>query len=1210
MYMKTHIMKLHTKKFILLTVVFLSVPLVSLGQPFIKGISEARALPSLEKQVEMLRLNNPGVELSVLENTIQYLHANPTITDIALDKLAEQEAANTATAIKQAQQLLQANSVAVVKPPLRRPVSTVTLENGPGISLKKVMDKLVTVPVPGYGTYFKNLKRNDFLAMGHFGLNLQRIVDMHLKIYPNSKTISLPKGFDNLIKTTRDANDIILHDKGATGWQELRDPTRQMFFESGLPAALIEPADELVIPTFTQMDVAQTYWLEVANGHVEKQVWAENGFAQYVSAATNLGLFGTPDTALAILKMAKRNYGLFDLWKDYFFTRALLNLGAYNELKELADFRLNETDSNRDPKQLAAVWSGIQEMTPKKFRLQIPSGRIAPKDEPIPELLQNELLLHHPFAYVLLNGSQEVTELWQDVRHVLDDNFAKAAIQTGAGTLLANQLAQLNAKPKYVAPAPRIEYDEPEEDFDEEEIFTDEDNIRTPDEEITPTREPSQPQYRRVSLPSKKTIRTPAQVRQELAEYIEQHDGNLPPHHSALRQAAHKLALQTSSTENPDIRQIQEMMRKYSVYKKLHTPAQARKELEEYIQTHNGQFPPNNSSMLQKIRKMRQEFPNDPDIVAINQMMSARRQASKSQTRTPVVAQTRKLLENYLKNNHGHLPPAGDPLRTLIYKTFRTEDASDADVIALRTLWQSHLQVSTRTPANVRQELEIYLQKHNNQLPRYGTALRAAAYKISKSGDPSDPDVQAIINILKIQPYSKNNKTAADCRAELETYFATNTSLPTTSTPLNTLAYKIMKTEDPSDPDVIAIKEMWQAHKKQNPYRKIKPEELPAPQITQALPQTAPHEKNAKRTPQQIYDELVVYLQEHNNKLPPGTTSLRHAITYIIDYGDRSLPEVNQIIDLYNQHLAVVPRSAKQVRDELSIYIANQEPIPTDGALYQAIYKITRKGDPNDPDVIAIKEMWEKHRQRTRRTPKQVYEEVVSYVNKNGKLPPVEHPLNNAYRHLMTKRPSSDPHIEALSQFWKSHAQQIIPAEERAPLILTELKNYLQENGRLPANGTSLRNAANHLRRIGDPDNAHIAAITRLLNENKIQVEVQRTPEKVYQALQEYLQTHNGDLPPARHPLRNSYYHVINHVEGDQQTLSDLKDLWQSHVKNIKRTPIQVRTELEQYIQEHDGKLPPIRTALRQAAYRLSLTRTTTDPDIEMIKKLLQLHLR
>ncbi|WP_428075644.1 hypothetical protein [Candidatus Avelusimicrobium luingense] len=1216
------ISSLNLRKRIILTIIFSALSIKGFAQnPLIKGLSEARAIFSLEKQVEFLRIQNPEIPVEALRKTMQYLKQDPIATNADLEYFFRHNVGYVPVAephVSQQQALALIDNLSSKRVP-RRPQTFAQLENGTSASLREATARLTQVPVPGYGIYFQQLRRNDFLAMGNFGLNIQRIMDMYTKIYPTGKTVVISKNFSDMFAQTLRTNDIITHEKGIEKWLELRGLEKQAFFESGLPAALVEPTDELIIPSFTQMDVAQNYWLGVANGQVEKTVYAENGFAQYASAAVNLGWFGTPQLAApAILQMARRDYGLFDLWKDYFFTRALLNLGAYKELQELALIRLKETDSQRQPKQLAAVWRGIKNVIPKnKARLIIPEDRIALQDEPLPELLREDLILHHPFAYVLLNGSQEVTVLWQEIRHGLDEQFSQAALQVGVGTLLAKQWEKLAARRLQTsAPAPRVEleYDEPETPD-----LSTEDVAATDSEDIAPINELiEEVDQQPVSTRSRK-VRTPASVRQELAEFIENHHGALPPHNSALRQAIFSLTSHASASTDPDIQWIQQMIEDHSVYHKYTTPAKARKDLEEYIQLHDGELPPNNSGLRQKIRRMKKQFPEDPDMAIIDQLLSTNSSHSKgrqSVLRSP--AQVRQDLLTYLNKHNGQIPPAGGPLRTLIYKTLRIENPNDPDVIALRTLWQNHVQPRggkvTRTPANVRQELENYLTEHDNKLPPQNNALRAAAYKISKVGDQNNSDVQEIIRLLQTYGGKHNiitrGKTAADCRAELETYFADNTRLPTNGSPLYTFAYKIMKIGDPNDPDVIAIKEMWQAHKKPNPYRKIKPELLSAPVDPQDLPQVTPHTANAKRTPQQVYDELVVYLQTHNNKLPPGTTSLRHAITYIIDHGDRNIPEVNQIIDLYNKYVTVVSRSPKQVRAELEIYAANQETIPVDGPLYQALYNVIHKGDPNDPDVIAVTEMWGKLRQRTRRTAKQVYEDVVAYVNENGKLPPDKHSLNNAYRHLVRKEYSNDPDIQALVQFWQAHAQKIAPAEERAVIVLKQLQIYLKEHNELPKGGSSLRNAAEHLRRVGNQNDPNIAAITRLLNENKFQPEVQRTPEKVYQNLQTYLEMNNGQLPPARHPLRNNYYHVINHVEGDEHTLSALRTLWESHVKNIKRTPTQVRAELEQYIQEHDGKLPPIRTALRQAAYRFSLTQTTTDKDIEAIKNLLRIYSR
>ena len=1145
--MKLYTFITHTKKFILFTAVFSCLPSVSLAQgELIKGLSEARALSSAEKQLEFLRAQNPGVELAALEKTVQYLRHNPNATETALSQILQQKTAaaellNVAPASAPA-------SLSVAAPALKRPAEAVTLQDKQTDAIKDITLKLTRVPVPGYGTYFIHIKRSDFLAMERYGLHLQRIVDMYQKIYPHNSTTAAPNEFTNIIQQVKKADDIMLHNKGAIGWWELRGQAKQVFFESGLPGELIEPTEELVIPSFTQMDVAQTYWLDIANGNVEKTMYAENSFGQYTSAATNLGLFGSPDTAQAIIKMAKRDYGLFDLWKDYFFTRALLNLGAYKELQELAQFRLSEIDSNRDPKQLAAVWRGVQAIAPKtKYRLNIPDNRIADHDAPAPELLQKELLLHHPFAYVLLNGSQEVTVLWQNLRHRLDENFTHAALQAGVGTMLAAQIIPEPVKPKYVPPAPHVEYDEPEEEIIEEP--SDEDIVYTVQERITPVRT--------LVVPKTKVKPTPV--------------------------------------------------------KKVRTPAQVREELEMYLQDNNGQLPPNPHT-----------------------------------------------------------------LRTLVYKTFKQEDAANPEVIALHNLWNSHLKgrwynskgrTITRTPANVRQELETYMQENHGNLPKAGVALRAAAYKISTTGDPNDPDVQVITRLLNIQKRQPSlHKTAAEVYAELRAYFATNTNLPPNATPLSNAAYFQMKKGNQNDPHVQAIHRLWQQH-----VRRTQP-------IT--------------RTPQQVRGELETYLQENNNQFPPKNSALYQAINRLMQKPVSDDPDEQIIRTLWNAHFK--PREVShhydEIREELEEYIDVHGGLPpTNSSLRKRAKYVRETGEPNNEDVQAVTELLAGHRQKKPRTPDVVRAELENYIQANGQLPLSNTPIRRRAEDIKANGNPDNPDVQAITTLLNEKALHV----KRDPASLRrDLEMYLTEHdGQYPANGTPLNRAIQRVLKQNPTDenedikevrllwNKHL---TELRNASRQRITTQnntgkmtrrtaatrqhRTPKEVREQLEQYIQEHDGQLPPDAHPLRSAAYKmkergnpqdedvititallqkhkqrngalpdpakVLRELQayfaentflpsgniqlsknvytllraGDKtdKQVQDIAALWNSHKQDRSTPTAPVRAELEQYLAEHDGQIPPYKHPVRvRAEYRIQ-TGNPNDPDIIFMKDVLE----
>ena len=1150
--MKLYTFITHTKKFILFTAAFSCLPSVILAQgELIKGLSEARALSSAEKQLEFLRAQNPGVELAALEKTVQYLRTVPNATEITLSQLLEQETAVPVPELLKAAPASAPASLSVVTPALKRPAEAVTLQDKQTDAIKDITLKLTRVPVPGYGTYFIHIKRSDFLAMERYGLHLQRIVDMYQKIYPHNSTTAASNEFTNIIQQVKKADDIMLHNKGAIGWWELRGPAKQVFFESGLPGELIEPTEELVIPSFTQMDVAQTYWLDIANGNVEKTIYAENGFGQYVSATVNLGLFGSPDTAQAIIKMAKRDYGLFDLWKDYFFTRALLNLGAYKELQELAQFRLSEIDSNRDPKQLAAVWRGVQELAPKtKYRLNIPDNRIADHDAPAPELLQKELLLHHPFAYVLLNGSQEVTVLWQNLRHRLDENFTQAALQAGVGTMLAAQVGKQKVQPTFTIPPARVEYDEPEEEFilelpnREEDVFADEEDIFSSDElTATPTKQP--------------TARG----------------------------------------------------------KKAQTPKQVRQELEAYMNTHEQRVPSNNSSLRQKIRRLGRQHPNDPDVIEMNRILSenAKRGGRQPILRTPM--QVREELTTYLHANNGQLPPTGHALRTLVYKTFKQEDAANPEVIALRNLWNSHLKgrgynskgrTITRTPANVRQELETYIRENNGELPAIGTGLRTAAYRIAKLGDLENEDVQAIITLLNSHFKERGGFHGEhhydEIREELEEYIEVHGELPPTNSSLRKRAKYVRETGDPNNEDVQAVTELLAGHRQKKP-----------------------------RTPDVVRAELENYIQA-NGQLPLSNTPIRRRAEDIKANGNPDNPDVQAIVTLLKDNAIRTRRTPETMLRELEQYIAehNGEYPVRHSPLEQAIQRLLRQNPTDENEYIAaIRALRTKHladlnvslRQRLKTdTPspapskkvalepaqraKQVREDLEQYIKEHdGQLPPDGHPLRSAAYRLKERFDPQDENVQAVIDLLKKHKQRAGALPNPAK-VLRELQAYFAENTFLPSGSMQLGKNVYALLRGGDKTDKNVQEISALWNSHK---QDRSTPTAPVRAeLEQYLAEHDGQIPPYKHPVRVRVEYRIQTGNPNDPDIIFMKDVLETQKQTrTKRTPEQVRTELESYLKEHDNQLPPHASALDQAIQRV-IKREPEHPDSQVIFSLLK----
>ena len=1280
-------------------------------------------------------------------------------------------------------------------PPLRVPRSVVTLRTGLNPQITQATGRLAHASVPGFGGFFNSVDRSLLIKGGTFGLNIHPIIAMHETIFPNHKKLIFPEGLADLKRLETNVPDLIASPRNENGWTIFSPNTKTLFFESALPAYLLTTTEEeIVLPSAPQLGEMLTYYRQIVGGVGTKGVFPPDYFAQQMSAVTNLGLFGTQNDAVDILRVAQTDFGSFDRFKDLFLTRSLLNLGAYDELQQLAKVRLAETDKNtKEPLLLSSVWAGVQKIALQAGkRLNIPQERISTQEDDFPPFLQREIIAHHSVNYVLGNPSVEVTQDWLALRAGLDELFNQAAAQANVKALLRQELSlphpednplRLPKKPVRTfgfaspltvptvttqpvrpvstsaraaepqpavadeQPAPEVPITAPTANNDDlilelpakpkttpaapvaktgkttsvrretvptvqtpakprgnptwktkntpqsvrerlENYIRENDNQLPPnnhtlrvtvytilkkadpaDSDVQAIRELWQARIKPRGWQNQKPQHHYDEIREELEEYIDVH-GGLPPTESSLRKRA-KYVRETGDPNDPDVQAVTELLAGHR-QKNLRTPAVVRQELETYMQEHNGQLPVSNTPIRRRVDDVKTNGdPNDPDVQAIIALLTDNAIRVK---RTP--EKVRLELETYLKEHDGQYPPNGDPLNRAIRRLLKQNPTDENEHVAvIRALWNKHLsdvreasrqRLKTDNPAarvtgapkpnldpaqraqQVREDLEQYAGEHDGQLPPDGHPLRSAAYRIKERFDPQDKNVQAIIDLLQ------NNKqrrgalpNSASVLADLQTYFSGHANLPEGNTALSRNVYALFNRGDKTDPNVQAITELWNSHKQDRftpvgPVRaefekylaehdgNIPPYKHPVRVRAEYRVQTGDpndpdvifmrdilenqKQKKTKRTPQQVREELETYLQEHDDQLPPHASTLDQAIKAVIKREPNN-PDVQMIIQLRQarQKRPNTPtpkdRSPKQVLADLEDHFRRNETLNNNRALYQAVNKLLKNGDPNDPDIQAIQKLWDTHRQNVKRTPQQVFEEVQAYYSEHGHLPSDGRALHSAANEKLNHGDPNDPYVQALKNFWQEKGTRTSAAS--VAKTRNELEQYLKEHDdKLPPHNTSLRIRYYRALKTGDPQDPNVAAIRKMVDERK-QQRTSRSPENVFEELTQYLSGHNDQLPPHSSALYQAAAFIIKNFSNNPlaQQIKEMVTSRQQRPNRISphdRSPKQMREDLEVYFADHDVLHP--RTLLAQAARQMLRKSDPNDPDVQAVRALLDAH--
>ena len=267
-----------------------------------------------------------------------------------------------------------------------------------------------------------------------------RSVNMHT----NLRNVGLVRNATaqfSAVSTPAFAEKVLL---GENSLSQLTGIEMESYVFSGFTSQLLEGT---VVPSTIQVraevDMLARYIKEatVVNGDHIKY------FAKVWGAASYIGLLGTRENAAEILSLAEGNYGGLNPYVDYYATRILLNLEAYDELRALAKFRLAKPNG-----MLSSVWSGVKEEMAKRGEvLEVDEMDIADLDPVIPDLLQEAQVFREPYMAALGDPSADITKAYLEIGQGLAEKFDLAHTQFAAQQAV---VAQLSVKPQPAAVRP------------------------------------------------------------------------------------------------------------------------------------------------------------------------------------------------------------------------------------------------------------------------------------------------------------------------------------------------------------------------------------------------------------------------------------------------------------------------------------------------------------------------------------------------------------------------------------------------------------------------------------------------------------------------------------------------------------------------------------------------------------------------------------
>ena len=280
--------------------------------------------------------------------------------------------------------------------------------------------------------------------------------------------------------------------------------------------------------------------------------------------------------------------------------------------------------------------------------------------------------------------------------------------------------------------------------------------------------------------------------------------------------------------------------------------------------------------------------------------------------------------------------------------------------------------------------MEQYIKEHDDKLPPHNSSLRIRYYRALKNGDPNDPNVAAIRQMVDERKQQRVSRSPENVLKELTQYFTGhNDQLPPHSSALYQAAAFVSKTFL-DNPLAQQIKEMISS-RQQRPNR------------------ISPHD----RSPKQMRTDLEEYFA-HNDILHPRSL-LARAARQMLRKADPNDPDALVVQNLLQAHRQLAKRTPQSVYEDVKAYFEANGHLPNDGrALHAAALWYMKRGDPKDSYIIALRNYWQEKKTQA----------VTTFWTEReitGETPQAPRPMNVP---LSVQKNTSAPELrEALNRF-------------------------------------------------------------------------------------------------------------------------------------------------------------------------------------------------
>ena len=216
--------------------------------------------------------------------------------------------------------------------------------------------------------------------------------------------------------------DILTNTDGRPSFQGTKE--QDEFYLIGFPEQVLE---EKFLPSTFQLHDATSYY-RTRLIKLDKEPFSLRKWGKAMALITDLGLFGNAQDAKAIINTASQFHEELAGISDLIATRALINLGRYEEVESLAKIRLLEKTPEGKYVKLAAQWKQIKEyMDQANVTLDIDvERRVAAEPVTLSENTSRFLQQYNPYNLLQEDAGKITTDFWLDLRQSVDARLSNA----------------------------------------------------------------------------------------------------------------------------------------------------------------------------------------------------------------------------------------------------------------------------------------------------------------------------------------------------------------------------------------------------------------------------------------------------------------------------------------------------------------------------------------------------------------------------------------------------------------------------------------------------------------------------------------------------------------------------------------------------------------------------------------------------------------